>query len=346
MADNVSVKDASDTPVPVASDDIGGVQFQRFKNGYGADGSYTDVAPDAGLPVALAYREFTASVTSSGVCVAQTDIRGHSWFSLAWNGGSSSNILKVQFSADGTNWYDGVVQPVDSSNTTTNQTLQMNATTASYFLGYVPAKFFRANCTSYVSGTSVLTINFFSVGMPDWQKRYYMTGASPGSGSDAYNNALLGGVGGSVNGAAGFAYNGTSWDRARSATAADNTSGTGLVGAGLVGWDGSVYRRVRTDANGYLQTERVPLATATSGKTTVTTAGTRVQLASNAGSGVILKASRLNASTIYVGGSAVAASNGLELEPGESMNAAVSNTNLLYVDSAVSGDYVTWLVVA
>lgn len=80
-------------------------------------------------------------------------------------------------------------------------------------------------------------------------------------------------------------------------------------------------------------------------RTTVTTAGTRVQLASNALTvGVILEAPSTNTGKIYIGGSNVSSSVfGAELQAGQSVSMAVSNTNLIYADASVSGDKVAAL---
>jgi len=74
--------------------------------------------------------------------------------------------------------------------------------------------------------------------------------------------------------------------------------------------------------------------------TTVTTAGTRVQLASNTVSnGFILQAPSTNTGIIYVGGSTVSSSvYGAELQPGQATSVAVDNTNKIYIDSSVSGE--------
>lgn len=50
MADNVDLNPGSGGAT-IAADDIGGVLHQRVKAGFGPDGSFTDVAEDAGLPV-------------------------------------------------------------------------------------------------------------------------------------------------------------------------------------------------------------------------------------------------------------------------------------------------------
>lgn len=79
--------------------------------------------------------------------------------------------------------------------------------------------------------------------------------------------------------------------------------------------------------------------------TTITTAGTRVQLGSNSLSqGVVIEAPSTNTGSIYVGGSAVSSSSyGAELQPGQSVGLAVNNTNLVWVDTATNGNKVAVL---
>lgn len=79
--------------------------------------------------------------------------------------------------------------------------------------------------------------------------------------------------------------------------------------------------------------------------TTITTAGTRVQLGSNSLSqGVVIEAPSTNTGSIYVGGSAVSSSSyGAELQPGQSVGLAVNNTNLAWVDTATNGNKVAVL---
>lgn len=73
--------------------------------------------------------------------------------------------------------------------------------------------------------------------------------------------------------------------------------------------------------------------------TAVTTAGTRVQLASNAINGAILQAPSTNSGLIYVGVVTVSATvYGAELQPGQATSVAVDNTSKIYIDSSVNGD--------
>lgn len=74
--------------------------------------------------------------------------------------------------------------------------------------------------------------------------------------------------------------------------------------------------------------------------TAVSTAGTRVNLASNAlTQGIILEAPSTNTGKIYVGGSTVSSTvYGAELSPGQATSFAGNNTNLIYIDASVNGD--------
>lgn len=64
MADNMNVQTGSGGPV--ATDEIGGVQYQRVKVNYGADGSATDVSSTTPLPV---YESAGSAIKSSSVTV-------------------------------------------------------------------------------------------------------------------------------------------------------------------------------------------------------------------------------------------------------------------------------------
>lgn len=82
------------------------------------------------------------------------------------------------------------------------------------------------------------------------------------------------------------------------------------------------------------------------GTTTVSTAGTRVQLTAQACAKVFIQAHESNTGTLVVGGSTVVAA--LVGRRGKALFATqgdwfyVSNMNLLYADSTVSGDKLTF----
>lgn len=80
------------------------------------------------------------------------------------------------------------------------------------------------------------------------------------------------------------------------------------------------------------------------GKTSVTTAGTRVTLAaSQAIQSVTIKALSTNTGFIYVGNTSVASTNGLQLKAGESVSLDIANLNTVNIDSSVNGEGVTYI---
>lgn len=84
----------------------------------------------------------------------------------------------------------------------------------------------------------------------------------------------------------------------------------------------------------------------TTGKTTVSTAGTRVVLGTSTAvnSGVVVKALSANTGLIYVGGTNVASTNGFQLAKSESVTIITPNLANIWIDSAVNSEGVTYLL--
>ena len=117
-----------------------------------------------------------------------------------------------------------------------------------------------------------------------------------------------------------------------------------------LGAAGLAKRVVLFDSNG---NEISPIGSSGSlndGRQTVTTAGTRVQLsaASVACTRVTITAETDNTDYIVVGGSTVVAAlatrRGAPLGPGDSITLNVNNLNLVYIDSLIDTEGVTWVV--
>jgi hypothetical protein len=87
-----------------------------------------------------------------------------------------------------------------------------------------------------------------------------------------------------------------------------------------------------------------------SGQETVTTAGSAEALGSQSiQAPLIVKALPTNTSPVYLGNVAgdVSASNGLALDPGEAVVLEwVSSLAALWLDAAVSGEGVSWLILS
>lgn len=120
-------------------------------------------------------------------------------------------------------------------------------------------------------------------------------------------------------------------------------SQTGTRKVLLYGWDSVNLQKVRilVDSNGNIISS--PPTTLGSGKKLVTTAGTRVQLASTTSiKGLSVKALSTNTGLIYIGDVTVASSNGFQLSAGDEQSFDISDLASLYVDSAVNGEGVTY----
>lgn len=78
----------------------------------------------------------------------------------------------------------------------------------------------------------------------------------------------------------------------------------------------------------------------------VVTAGNRVQLPNNPCREVTIIGLSTNTGSIYIGGSNVSHSfYGAELSAKDSITLTISNTNLVWIDSAVSGEGVSYVAV-
>lgn len=95
---------------------------------------------------------------------------------------------------------------------------------------------------------------------------------------------------------------------------------------------------------GTFATQETAPTTIYNGKKTVTTAGTRVTLASSqAIKSVTIKALVANTGTIYVGDGSVASTTGFALLAGESISLDIGNLVTVNLDSSVNGEGVTYL---
>jgi len=93
-----------------------------------------------------------------------------------------------------------------------------------------------------------------------------------------------------------------------------------------------------------VQSTEVDPTTVLHGKTTVTTAGTRVVLAaSTACKSVTIKALTANTGIIYVGSTTVASTNGFALAAGETVSLDIANLTTVNIDSSVNGEGVTYI---
>lgn len=107
MADNLGYTPGSGATV--ASDDIGGVQYQRVKIGVGADGVAVDVSSTDPMPVLLSdpspATSFGPITTANVVLFTAIDTANERTIVLQLSGLWDGSIY-LQASQDGTNWFD------------------------------------------------------------------------------------------------------------------------------------------------------------------------------------------------------------------------------------------------
>lgn len=112
------------------------------------------------------------------------------------------------------------------------------------------------------------------------------------------------------------------------------------------GWTGSALVPIAVDSSGNVGTSGSG-STIGDGSKTVTTAGTRVALASSTASKyVIITALDSNTGTIWVGGSTVAAGRGRPLLSLQSEKIDIANLSSIFIDATVSGEGVSFVYVA
>lgn len=217
------------------------------------------------------YIELTGSASASNAdLIASTDVRGYRWFTLQMWGTYNASIT-ASCSNDGVTWSTIPLTIVTGSSAIAampSTSAQNN--TAAIFAGAIYGRYFRVRTSTYVSGTVNVTVELCAQptlppglavsASASSSNPLYVTGNASAAADAASTNNM--GLGFSVLGALGSVYNGTSWDRARSATSATGTTGTGLPGNGVLGWDGTNYRRLLADTTGILQVNESQAGTA------------------------------------------------------------------------------------
>lgn len=162
MADNITLN-AGTGGATLATNDVGGIQYQRFKPAFGAAGSATDVSSAAPLPVLGQAAVQTISVTAgSGTRnFGPIDLLGYqSWFGQWTALGSANGSPTLQASNDNTNWINVARYEVwDTGQAYMQSGSQFtNWVSSSYlFTGPVYYRYLRIQTTSTVTGTYTFT---------------------------------------------------------------------------------------------------------------------------------------------------------------------------------------------
>lgn len=238
MADNVAITAGSGTTV--AADDIGsGVLAQRVKPVWGPDGTGTDVDLPTGMPTQAGYKEVSGSASSNNSDLVSVDAAGYRWV-MCQITGTWSGTITFQASMDGANWFNILVNRPDST-----QNAFGTATANNIYSAALPGRYFRARMTSYTSGTASAIAGFSLHPAPVAAASVRMDTFNSFGTSD--NNNW--GTAFTVNSTTGV-WNGSGFDRARTVGSAKNTTGTGLLAAGMLGFDGTNYQAAKVTTAG------------------------------------------------------------------------------------------------
>lgn len=135
----------------------------------------------------------------------------------------------------------------------------------------------------------------------------------------------------------GYNYRGQAWSDGNPITRVPMADGSNAEGVAALAyrWTGALW-----------VPQTIP-ATVTTGKVTVTTAGTRVEIIGSATpiQSVTIKALAANTGAIYVGNSGVTSSNGFALAKGDTVSLDLVDLSTIWIDCSVNGEGVTYLAV-
>lgn len=158
MADNTTLNTGSGGDV-ISTDDIAGVKVQRVKVQYGADGSATDVAAAAPLPVDAAYRQSTTgTIVNSSSTVTLTGLTGGS-ATVFMYGTYAGVTVAFETSPDGSNWFTAIPLALHSTTVIGIATTAPGSNaSAAYAIPLNGATQVRVRATAYTSGTANVVI--------------------------------------------------------------------------------------------------------------------------------------------------------------------------------------------
>jgi len=172
MVDNVSITPG--TGATVATDDVGGVQYQRVKSTWGVDGSAVDTSATNPLPVNMmasssnaasvagsitaVQAQATGTVSTAGQIVADVSTMGNVTFHLV----ASAFVGTVQFEASldpaGTSTTWGAWRSTPEDGNSAGPLSSLAISTAVQFIRQFTAplpgtKLFKVRCSAFTSGT-------------------------------------------------------------------------------------------------------------------------------------------------------------------------------------------------
>lgn len=216
----------------------------EIPNPLSVDDNGNSLTVDGSVSTSGAFAEFTGSASANNTNLIDAgDVRGHKTWSLQITGSFNATV-SVQGSNDNVNWLSLAGYQPSSA----NPVLSTTVTAAGLWVGPVSTRYLRVRTSAWVSGTPAATLEltsepFTSVGAYLFGGLVTGTPVSfAGTSAGADNETNVGLITGGVRGM-GFVFNGTSWERLRTANSGAGTTGTGVFGAAAMYHDGTNYQR-------------------------------------------------------------------------------------------------------
>jgi hypothetical protein len=181
----------------------------------------------------------TYSATGTGAVTA-TSLDASAYRSFTFDVvATTSGTITVQGSQDNANWYGLPFVAVGAYNNVPVNSVALTST-RQIFTGPVNTRYIRLNLTA-ISGTVSGTLTLNSIPPSLWSATY----SSSSTPTQTPADAATAGTSLEVQDF-NMVFNGSTWDRVRSAASATGTTGTGLLGSAAMGFDGTNYRIIGT----------------------------------------------------------------------------------------------------
>lgn len=224
-----------------------------------------------GVAVASATKTYTFTTSASGAqtILANTPTEGFSWIEVVYTSVGSGLALTGMWSTTSGGTY---VNSSHWSNSNLSAPTALGVAANVIYFSAIRGNYFQLAVSALTSGTFTGTVTLRGTAptattIGSFQEGTWTVGSNSAIGSAVPANAFYAGIqngSGNLQGlvtvsnaggdgqsatttlAAGGAiiYNGTNWDRSRTATAASNTTGTGLLGVGNLGYDGTNWQTI------------------------------------------------------------------------------------------------------
>jgi hypothetical protein len=272
-----------------------GVQAVGINNGTNTADVVSGDSGFNGVATAGAAKTYTFTTSSSGaqVLLANTNCEGFSSARLTITSVGVGLGLQPQFASASGGTYISLSTSLIYNTQNDSAVLTQGYTVNNSYVFPIVNNFVQINISALTSGTLTGVLTLTNEQLPAGlltTSTIYSGGQNVGNATltgfrnsgGQFNLALDASNGADANGGGGvgqntlYGYNGSTYDRLRTANSAAGTTGTGLLGAGLLEWDGTNYQRVPaarfSPASTKLNTNSYHITTNTTNTPTASTA--------------------------------------------------------------------------